>query len=316
MSVPSSSVLIPSFRRPDHLAAALRSLSNQQTLPDEVIVVWQGDDTGTRDVAEGFLVTFPCRLLVLHNPETGVVPAENLALEYASGEVVLLMDDDVIAPSDWVARHLAHYTDPSVGAVGGSAINIRPDGTRLPERAAEPVGKLTWYGRSRGNMYDHIPEWRLRPAREVDHLVGYNLSLRRAAFDRFESGLKRYWQMFEMDACLQVKARGYRVLFDFANVVEHYPTNTAYVAGRGGDLTVKLDNSAYNYAYVLSKHTTGPLRLVRLGYLLGIGTVMVPGLVTLPIAWRRHGNLGMEFSVLLRAWRNHLQGWRSGYKAK
>ncbi len=292
------------------------SLANQETLPDEVIVVWQGDDTVTCEVAERFVADFPCRLRILHHPEAGVVPAENLALSHAIGEIILLMDDDVVAPVDWVARHLGHYADPTVGAVGGPAINIRPDGSRLPERAVEPVGKLMWYGRARGNLYDHIPEWRSRSPRDVDHLVGYNMSLRRSAFDQFEIRMKRYWQMFEMDACLQVKSRGFRVLCDFANVVEHYPTNTAYVAGRGGDLTVKLDNSAYNYAFVLSKHTQGPLRWVRLGYLLAVGTVMVPGLLTFPVAWRRHGKFRQELSMLGRAWRHHLAGWRDGSRAR
>ena len=72
----------------------------------------------------------------------------------------------------------------------------------------------------------------MRKPEAVDHLVGYNMSLRRAAFDRFEEALRPYWQMFELDACLQVRRRGFRVMFDFGNVVEHHPTNTAYVGGR------------------------------------------------------------------------------------
>ena len=44
-----------------------------------------------------------------------------------------------------------------------------------------------------------------------------------------------------MDACLQVKGRGYRVLFDFANVVEHYPgPETMSAPGRNGDLAAKV----------------------------------------------------------------------------
>ena len=49
-----------------------------------------------------------------------------------------------------------------------------------------------------------------RPSPELilDALVGYNMSLRRTAFDRFEATLRPYWNLFEVDACFQVKEIG------------------------------------------------------------------------------------------------------------
>ena len=99
------------------------------------------------------------------------------------------------------------------------------------------------------------------------------MSLRRSAIRRFESRLRRYWQHFELEACLQVRARGYRIVFDFANVIDHYPTSATFVAGREGALAVKVFNSAYNHAFVLGKHLTGWKRVVCLAYLLGVGSV-------------------------------------------
>lgn len=317
MAIPTTaSVLIPSFRRPRHLEACLRSLAAQTCRPVEVIVVWQADDATTRDAAEALRDAIPYALRVLHNPEPGVVPAENLALDASVGEVVLLIDDDAVAPTDWVARHLAHYDDPRVGAVGGPATNHNPDGSPFPRRAVEPIGRLSWFGKAHGNMYDHVDAWRDRPPREVDHLVGYNMSLRRAAFDRFEGRLRPYWQAFEMDACLQAKARGYRVVLDFANVVEHHPTNTAYVGSRDGDLGVKVDNAAYNRALILAKHSRPSLRPWRLLYLLGVGSTAIPGPIALPRSIRHHGRPGRELGLVLRAWRHGLAGWRAGTRAR
>jgi len=266
----TSSVLVPSFGRPEVLGRCLRALARQSVPPGEVIVVWQGDDAPTRDAADRLAADFPAPLHVLHLPEPGIVPAENLALDRAAGEVILLIDDDAVAPEDWVARHLAHYGDPAVGAVGGPAVNFEPDGTRFPEHPAEPIGRIAWFGRLYGNMYDQPDSWRSRPTIDVDHLVGYNMSLRRSAFGRFEESLRRYWQMFEADACLQVKARGHRVLFDPSIVVEHRQVarQSAYAPGRSGDLDVKVGNAAYNYAYVISKHAPAPGRWACLLYLL------------------------------------------------
>ena len=106
-------------------------------------------------------------------------------------------------------------------------------------------------------MYDHPDEWSSREPRQVDHLVGYNMSFRRCAIECFETNLRRYWQLFELDVCLTVRDNGYRVMFDFGNVVEHHPTNATYAGGRDGDLQVKIYNGAYNKAFVLAKHSKG-----------------------------------------------------------
>ena len=308
----TTSVLIPSYRRPDRLEACLIALARQTVLPGEVIVVWQGDDTRTEDVAATLVKQLPYRLVVLHSPNPGIVPAENLALENASGQVIYLIDDDAVPPPGWLERFLRFYTDSSVGAVGGPADNYRQNDTLFDRRTVEPVGRLTWYGRAHGNMRTQALEWRGRAPLVVDHLVGYNMTLRRSAFDRFEAGLRPYWQTFEMDACLQVKARGYQVLFDFGNVVDHFPTNPAFSGGRDGDLQVKIYNPAYNVAFVLSRHTRGLLRAVRLSYLLLIGSVGNPGLLASLVAWRRYGQIGREVGILFCTWRAVLSGWSAG----
>jgi GT2 family glycosyltransferase len=309
------SVLIPSYRRSVLLEPCLRALARQTVAPGEVIVAWQADDTSTRDRAEELARALPLTIRVVHAPEAGVVSAENAALDRATGDIIMLIDDDAIAPPDWVERHLMHYDDPTVGAVGGPAANHDGQGNWFPIHAAEPIGLITWYGRFIGNMYDQPIEWRAHPPRDVDHLVGYNMSLRRAAFDRFEAGLRRYWQMFEADACLQVLSRGYRVRFDPGIVVEHRvgPFNSgAYVPGREGDLTTKVANAAYNLGFVLSKHTPAPLRWLRWLYLIAVGSGTVPGPLLLPLMVRRHGRPRRELAVTRMAWANKQAGWADG----
>jgi hypothetical protein len=276
------------------------------------VVVWQGVDFPTRDAIAGVRSTLPFRLVDLHNPQPGIVPAENLALGHASGEVVALIDDDAVPPPDWLRRHLGFYADPTVGAVGGPADNWHPDGTPFPRRTVEPVGRLTSFGRVHGNMHTQAVEWRSRPPVSVDHLVGYNMTLRRKAFDCFESRLRPYWQIFELDACLQVKGRGFRVVFDFGNVIEHYPSGLAYRGGRDGDLHLKIYNGAYNMALVLAKHSSFALRTLRLAYLLLVGSVSCPGLAGACVGFWRYGNLRRELGVLFRTWGSLLSGWRTG----
>ena len=305
-------VLVPSWRRPEALERCLRALAGQTRLPEQVVVVWQGDDSATCDRAELLRPAMPFRLDVLHQPEPGVVPAENLGLAHAAGSVIALIDDDAVAPPGWLARHLAHFDDPAVGAVGGPFRNHHPDGTPFPVRHAEPIGYVPWHGQPVGNLHDHPPEWQARRPIRVTHLVGNNMVLRRAAFDQFESGLRSYWQSFELEVCLQVRARDYRVLFDFGNPVDHYPTNWAFVLGREGDLSVKVYNPAYNLAFIHAKHTPWPLMPLRAAYQLLVGRVNTPGLVASLIAARRFGGLRRELGILARTWAAVLEGWWSG----
>jgi hypothetical protein len=149
-----------------------------------------------------------------------------------------------------------------------------------------------------------------------DSLVGYNMSLRREAFGRFESRLKPYWQFFELDACLQTKARGYRVRVDFANTIEHHPTNTAYTSGRKGNLAVKVYHLAYNYSFVLSKHSSWWLRPWRPFYLFGLGTVESPGVLASFVAVKRYNQLLREVEILWTTWRYTLAGWSAGGRAR
>ena len=150
-----------------------------------------------------------------------------------------------------------------------------------------------------GNMFDHPPAWRSRPPIDVDHLVGYNMSLRRSAFDRFEPRLKPYWQLFELDACLQVKSRGLRVRFDFANVIDHFPTNTTFADGRDGDLNLKIYNAAYNHAFILAKRRRSACQhAMQRVYANGIGTVGMPGVVAALIAMIRFGRPARECAIL------------------
>jgi GT2 family glycosyltransferase len=311
----TSSVLIPSYRRCPLLEPCLRALARQTVAPGEIIVAWQGDDIPTRDKAEELGRALGLPLRAVHVADPGVISAENTALEQATGEIILLIDDDAVAPPDWVARHLAHYDDPTVGAVGGPADNHDGEGRPFPIRAVEPIGTITWYGRIIGNMHDHPAEWRSQPPRDVMHLVGYNMSLRRAAFDRFESALRRYWQLFEADACLQVRARGYRVRFDPGIVVEHGAgvlSAGAYIPDRQSDLETRVANASYNLGFVLGKHTPAFLRWPRWLYLMGVGTTWVPGPLLLPRSIRRYGQPARELAVARMAWANKWAGWNDG----
>ena len=321
-SLLTTSVLVVSWKRPELLERLIRSLWQQIRLPTEIVVCWQSDDLPTCVKLDQLrsCPTIPCPLVIVHLAENGIVPAENLALESSAGDLILMIDDDAIAPPDWVDRIVSfHDSHPLCGAFGGPADCWTAIGQRLPINPRKPVAGLSWLGRITTNLHDQPVEWRLQPPHRVDHLVGYNLSLKRSAFDRFEDRLKPYWQLFELDACLTASSRGFEIWFDPDLVVEHrvgYSTGV-YAPGREGDWTIRFENSSYNQALVLSKHTkVFWKRQLRWLYLIFVGTSSTPGPLLIPLTIYMHGRvlreIRLSFTCSVSKWR----GWRLGRTLK
>lgn len=315
----TTSVLIATWKRPDLLERAVRSLWRQTTPPTEIIVCWQADDLATRDRLQSLqLEHSACPLVAVHLPQNGIVPAENAALNASRGDLILLLDDDAIAPPNWVARIVAFFeNNPKCGAFGGPADCWTAEGHRLPVNPRTPPAGLSWLGRLTTNLHDQPPEWRTNPPERVDHLVGYNMALRRAGFSQFEEALRSYWQLFELEACLQISSKGLEIWFDPGLVVEHRVgyTTGAYAPGREGDWAIRFQNSSYNMAYVLSKHTTEPIhRLCRLLFLIAVGSTSLPGPLLLPITITRHGHPLREMRLAATCVRWKIKGWFSATK--
>jgi len=285
-------------------------------IPDEVLVIWQGDDYGTQRTVGEWRDRVGYDLRSIHSPTSGIVPAENCGLAQARGDIIFLIDDDATAPPEWIENHLRHYGNPRVGAVGGPIRNYSPEGKLAIERNAMPIGRLLWYGKLIGNGFDHVSSWSQRAPILVDHVAGSNVSARRSAFSEFEQNLRPYWQCFEADFSLQVKSNDYRILFDFANHVDHWPSGSVYVAGRQGDLEMKVINAAFNEALVLSKHSPVWLRWIRVSYVLLLGTPSVPGLFCIPLAIRKFGNPMAELRLGAATIRARWQGWRAGARRR
>jgi glycosyltransferase involved in cell wall biosynthesis len=96
---PALSIIIPTKDRPELLVRALRSVAAQTFGDHEILVVDDGDGSGTA-AAEAF----DPAIRTLATGGAGQVPARNLGVSLARGERIAFLDDD-----DWWAEpgHLA-----------------------------------------------------------------------------------------------------------------------------------------------------------------------------------------------------------------
>jgi len=285
------SVVVPTWRRPADLTRCLAGLAAQTRTPDEVVVVVRAEDAATWELlrkprADGLAVR------PAHVERPGAVEALRAGIEAAGGDVVAITDDDSVPRPDWLQRiEAALAGDPGVGGVGGRDFVHREGGVLDDGRPT--VGLVRWYGRVLGNHHLGTGS-----ARDVDVLKGVNMAFRNEALDgvRFADGLRGggaqvHW---EVDLCLAVKAGGWRLLYDPAIAVDHFPAERFDEDRRSGLTVEALQNEVFNLTYVLMRRLPRGRRGLALGYGLLVGTGEAPGLLmALEGAVRRRGTAGL-----------------------
>ena len=125
--MPRTSVIIPTYNRPEELEDCLRSLARQTVPPDELLVV---DDGNLSRIPAGDLCRqagVECRHI--HKKEPGLTESRNVGVERSGGEIVFFFDDDVVLFPDYIEKVLALYAEDDsgdLGGVGGFIVNTKP----------------------------------------------------------------------------------------------------------------------------------------------------------------------------------------------
>lgn len=101
------SFVIPTVDRQDSLEKLLSSLQSQTRLPDEVVIVFQGDGDYESTVAR-----YP-RLSVklVKSDVRSLTKARNLGVRASFGDIVGFLDDDIVAAPDYTEKILSFFSD-------------------------------------------------------------------------------------------------------------------------------------------------------------------------------------------------------------
>lgn len=271
------SVVIPSYRRPRDLERCLESLARQTRPADEIIVVARTDDHETWKAAAIIKdrLHLPVHLIPVGVP--GQVAALNTGLETCTGDVVAITDDDAMPWPDWLQRIEAWFLqDEHLGGVGGRDW-VHENGHR-EEGARERVGIVKWFGRVIGNHHLGVGQ-----AREVDVLKGANMSFRRTAIQglRFDAMLRGTGAQVhnDMDFSLEVRRRGWRLLYDPRVAINHFPSQRHDENQRRQFSFVAFSQAVHNETWVLMKHLSPLKRSVFVCWAFAVGTRDAFGLV-------------------------------------
>jgi Glycosyl transferase family 2 len=113
---PSVSVVIPcySMARWDFLLRSVASVRAQTATPVEIIVVVDHNPELLARVTS----EIPNVIAIPNGGMQGVSGGRNSGAKASRGEVVAFLDDDVVAPADWLSGLVAHLRDPDVAGAG------------------------------------------------------------------------------------------------------------------------------------------------------------------------------------------------------
>jgi GT2 family glycosyltransferase len=206
-------VVVATYRRPDHVRTCLEHLAAQTLRPARTIVVDASPDDLTRTVVADFDAVEYRR----NDHGAGTLATSRaIGIEGVDADVVAFIDDDAYAFPEWLEELLQPYVDPTVGAVGGRALNGQADeanqglgqiGLLLPD------GRLTGYfAADPGRVVD------------TDHMLGANMSYRLEAARRV-GGVHDFYPgtclREDADMPLRLGRAGWRIVFAPRAVVRH-----------------------------------------------------------------------------------------------
>ncbi len=195
------SVVIPTHNRSDILRRCLQALA-AQNLPKnnfEVIVVDDGSKDDTRKTAQAFQKKF-ARFVYLHQKNQGQGIARNHGVQYAKGEIVVFIGDDIMALEDFLAEHLRFHLRHNLeneAVLGFTAWH--PKNTISPFMNWLTNGSSV-FGRFGGHQFAYE---KLRGKKEADFNFFYtsNISLKRSLVDKypFDPAFSGYgWEDIEL----------------------------------------------------------------------------------------------------------------------
>lgn len=269
------SVLVPTYRRPQDLARCLAALTRQTTTPTEVVVVARPDDAESRTVATSYEDRLPVRVALVER--AGQVQALNRGLALVRTPLVAITDDDVCPRAEWLERIVAHFVDPTVGAVGGRDV-VHHNG-QIDEGQGRMVGRVSWFGRVVGNHHFNSG------IQDVQFLKGANMSYRRDVLAGFDENLAGDGPQIcnDMQASLRVSVSGWRVVWDPSVAVDHFPAPRLDDDDRATPTLRAVTNGLHNQTYILLSLLTGWRRFTAFVYALVVGTRAAPGVLMMPV---------------------------------
>lgn len=227
------SLIIPTKNRERELAHAVRSVLAQTRLPDELIIV----DDGNLDLKWlGTLVDNRVPLKYFKKDVPGLVKSRNKGIEMAQGDIISFIDDDVeLAPNyfEVIEKTFEGDIEKQVGGLGAYIEQKEEGVARATKNFLEKIffirGKK---GSVLPTMYNTFVEKRPQGAIRVDWLPGCNMNFRREVFrfGEFDTFFTEYGYGEDLEFTYRIHTQGHYTLgITGQTSLKHFHTPTSRI---------------------------------------------------------------------------------------
>jgi len=194
----------------------LRQLAAQTLAPDqyEVVIV---DDGSTPPVSRWLpKLQMPCRVKGVQQANAGAATARHLGVLEARGEILVVTDDDMQVPAEFLAAHLAWHVPGSRRVVVGRI------------RSSSTLSEMPLFERFHADLLDRWSSRRLHG----DALCTGNVSLRRADYLEVGGFDVSFERAEDMDLGLRLEQAGVELLFSADAFTIHESDHTDFSVWR------------------------------------------------------------------------------------
>ncbi len=232
---PKISIVIPNKDHVEDLRRCITSIIEKSTYDNYEIIVVE-NNSETREIFAYYeeLANNPAVKIVTYKGAFNYSAINNLGVSQASGEYVLLLNNDIqIITVNWMEELLMYAQRPDVGAVGGKLY--------YPDKTIQHAGVVIGLGAHRTAGHVHYRQkrenlgymGRLCYAQNMSAVTGACLLVKKALYEE-AGGLDESFavSLNDVDFCLKLRRLGYLNVFTPFAEAYHYES-----ASRGSDLT-------------------------------------------------------------------------------
>jgi GT2 family glycosyltransferase len=255
-STPRASIIVVTYNNLALTRLCLESILRNTEHPNyEIVVVDNASDDGTPAYLRYLAAECPQVTVLLNEGNHGFARANNEGIARATGEYLVLLNNDTVVPPGWLSRLLRHLADPEVGLVGpvtnfvGNEARVEVDYRNVAEMEAF-AREHTWA--------------RDGEAADIHMLAMYCVALRRSTYEQVGLLDEQFGiGMFEDDDyAIRIRQAGLRVVCALDAFVHHFGQAAFGQLIKTGEYNPLFEENRRRYeakwqvAWVAHKHGT------------------------------------------------------------
>ena len=217
-----TSIIILCLNQIEYTRQCLQSIEKYTNVPYELIIV----DNGSTDGTQAFLKDYEkkhnkCKI-ILNERNRGFAVGNNQGISSATGNYILLLNNDVIVTQNWLEKLIIHIeSDPNIGMVGPVSNSV--SGPQKVEHAP--------YGNDLNNMQKFAQNHSKKnngKTQDKLRLVGFCLLIKRQVLDIIGGLDENYGNgnFEDDDLCLRSRIAGFQNLIAHDVFIHHFGSMT------------------------------------------------------------------------------------------